>query len=94
MTIDDIKTHTQWMALAEAQREALRDYSGLTEQLLGLEGYRVEVLDRYGQTRRFNVGRSTGWRPCHLEVHNARSLGGTPAHSHYQSVRIIRRAAR
>ena len=28
---------------------------------MGLEGRRVEVVDAYGETRRFNVGRSTGW---------------------------------
>lgn len=91
MTLDDIKTWEQWMSLTEVQRVALRDFSGLTEQLRGLEGYRVEVLDRYGQTRRFNVGRSTGWRPCHLELRNKASRGGDPAHNHYHSVRIVRR---
>jgi hypothetical protein len=91
VTLDDIKTWDQWMALSEAPRVQLRDFSGLTEQLRGLEGCRVEVVDRYGETRRFNVGRSTGWRPCHLELRNRASRGGDAAHSRYDSVRIVRR---
>ncbi len=49
---------------------------GLTEQLIGLEGKRVEVLDGYGEVREFKVGKSTGWIPCHLELSNSRSSGG------------------
>jgi hypothetical protein len=91
VTLDDIKSWDQWMGLTEAQRIQLRDMSGLTEQLRGLEGCRVEVLDRYGETRRFNVGRSTGWRPCHLELHNRASRSGSPAHNSYHSVKLVRR---
>lgn len=43
--------------------------------LVGLEGRRVEC-ERYGERVRFNVGKSTGWMPCHLAIHNARSHGG------------------
>jgi hypothetical protein len=63
----------------------------LTPQLTGLEGSRVEVVDRYGETRRFYVGKSTGWFPVHLEIKRRDSSGGcavtgTP----FQSVRIVR----
>lgn len=87
-------TQVIWNALSPAERDKRRDTSDLTAQLRGLEGYRVEVVDTEhngGQTRRFNVGKSTGWRPCHLEVHNSRSLGGQPAAKSYQSVRLIRK---
>jgi hypothetical protein len=62
----------------------------LTADLIGLEGKRVEVIDSYGGRRRFIVGRSTGWIPCHLEIKCRRSLGGeavwgTP----FSSVRIV-----
>lgn len=73
-----------------------RDLSDLTPQLIGLEGYRVEVEDPddgpyRGLTRRFYVGRSTGWKPCHLEIHNRRSRGGGPALKEYASVRALYR---
>jgi len=48
----------------------------LTPQLVGLEGRRVEVVDCHGQKRRFQVGRSTGWMPCHLEIARRTSSGG------------------
>ena len=63
-----------------------RDMSGLSPQLIGLEGWRVEVSTRCGEKRRFYVGRSTGWKPCHLEIHNRRSLDGTPAAKHYAKI--------
>ena len=55
------------------------DYE-LTPQLVGLEGRRVEVTERDGTKRRFNVGKSTGWAPCHLEIKTRRSMGGCPAY--------------
>lgn len=39
------------------------------------EGKRITCLLN-GERKRFNVGRSTGWMPCHLTVHNRRSRGG------------------
>lgn len=63
----------------------------LTPQLRGLEGRRVEVVDKYGEKRRFNVGKSTGWIPIHLEVHNRRSTGGGGVTgAPFQSVTVIR----
>jgi hypothetical protein len=85
-------TFDVWRRLPEAERARLRDTSELTRQLVGLEGARVEVVTTYGETRRFWVGRSTGWRPCHLEIHNTRSTGGAPAEREYSAVRVIRRS--
>jgi hypothetical protein len=48
----------------------------LTPQLVGLEGKRVEVTGADGERRRFIVGRSSGWRPCHLEIARRNSSGG------------------
>src|SRR5690606_5751737 len=48
----------------------------LTPQLIGLEGKRVEVGDRHGERRRFIVGKSTGWLPCHLEIPRRNATGG------------------
>lgn len=63
----------------------------LSPQLMGLEGKRVEVVDSSGEKRRFWVGKSTGFIPVHLEIHNTRSTGGgavmgTP----FKSVRVVR----
>jgi hypothetical protein len=48
----------------------------LTSQLIGMEHRRVEVVDCYGEKRRFIVGKSTGWAPCHLEIARRDSSGG------------------
>lgn len=85
----DTMTQAKWNAMAPAQRDAARDLSDLTPQLTGLEGWRVEATTHYGETRRFIVGRSTGWRPCHLEIHNRRSMGGTSAEKSYAEVRPL-----
>lgn len=79
-------TWDKWTQLSATQKTAIRDYSGLTPQLIGLEGWRVEVTDTQGETRRFIVGRSTGWRPCHLEVKTRRSFGGGSADRTYARI--------
>lgn len=63
----------------------------LSPQLTGLEGWRVEVVDNHGETRRFIVGRSTGWAPCHLEIPRRNSSGGAAASLEYRSVKQIER---
>ena len=67
-----------------------RSRAELTPQLIGLEGKRVEVVDCYGEKRRFWVGKSTGWIPCHLEISSSRSSGGPAVMgAPYQSVRVV-----
>jgi hypothetical protein len=62
----------------------------LTPQLVGLEGKRVEVTDCYGERRRFQVGKSTGFIPIHLELHNKSSKGGPAVYgAPFQEVEII-----
>lgn len=65
--------------------------AGLSPQLMGLEGHRVEVETVYGETRRFIVGKSTGWMPCHLEIKRTDSTGGMGAEREYESVRDLGR---
>jgi len=89
ITTLDGMTQAVWSSLTPAERNQLRDNSGLTSQLLGLEGWRVEVVDVDGDTRRFIVGKSTGWRPCHLEVKTRRSYGGDMAATKYESVKRL-----
>lgn len=83
-------TWDRWILLTPKERAELTDNSGLTPQLKGYEGCRVEVIDANRERRRFYVGKSSGWRPCHLEIHRVDSTGGVPAASSYQSVIIIR----
>lgn len=80
--MDALKEHFE-----ETGEKAVAD---LTPQLDGLEGYRVEVVDNEGdKPRRFIVGKSTGWLPCHLELSRRDSSGGSPARLHYRGVKTI-----
>jgi len=64
----------------------------LTPELIGLEGARVEVVDRYDERRRFWVGRSTGWMPCHLEIATRRSHGGgAVTGAPFKSLQVLRK---
>ena len=93
MTKLDKMTQEKWNAMSRLERDKIRDCSELTKQLVGLEGCRVEVVGLHAtKPRRFNVGKSTGWKPCHLELANAASSGGSMAAREYASVRVIRYA--
>lgn len=61
----------------------------LNPELIGLEGRRVEVTNMDGETRRFIVGKSTGWMPCHLEVSRRDSSGGSAAMEPFKKVRVL-----
>jgi hypothetical protein len=72
------------------QKTGKRCDAELSQQLTGLEGRRVEVVDQYGETRRFIVGRSTGWIPVHLEIKTRRSMGGSAVcGAPFKSVRLV-----
>jgi len=76
-----IESYERFRALVEACRVRFEKTgekcpAELTPQLVGLEGKRVEVVDKWGEKRRFIVGRSTGWIPCHIEIPTRRSHGG------------------
>jgi len=75
---------------AYCQRNKVRCPAELTPQLIGLEGKRVEVVDRHGERRRFIVGKSTGWLPIHLEIARRDSSGGPAVTgAPFQAVRIV-----
>jgi len=83
-----------WDRMTPTERDRVRDNSGLTPQLIGLEGWRVAVVDCHSDEeqpaeRRFIVGKSTGWRPCHLEISRRNALGGHPAAPRYVTVRKL-----
>lgn len=48
----------------------------LIPALKGYEGLRIEARYPDGSKRRFYVGKSTGWIPCHLEIMRSNSHGG------------------
>jgi len=90
----NLSTMTQalWNQMTVAQRDAMRSDAGLTKQLIGYEGKRVEVVDRDGTVRRFWVGRSSGWIPCHIELKRRTSTGGQSVYgAPYRSIRIVER---
>lgn len=77
-------------AMSEGARSGRRSTAVLTPQLIGLEGKRVEVVDKHGERRRFIVGKSTGWMPAHLEISRRGSSGGPAVMgAPFKSVRVI-----
>jgi hypothetical protein len=48
----------------------------LIPEFIGNERRKVKVIDRYGETRTFIIGKSTGFIPCHLEIKRIDSSGG------------------
>lgn len=73
------------------QNTGFRSKTGLTPQLIGLEGKRVEVVTAEGKTERFYVGKSTGWIPCHLMVKRIDSMGGEAVYgAPFKSVKVLR----
>ncbi|MGD0058652.1 MAG: hypothetical protein ABSD58_04460 [Verrucomicrobiia bacterium] len=72
------------------QATGWRAQSELTHELLGLEGKRVEIVDRWGHKRRFYVGKSTGFIPVHLEIARRNSTGGPAVMgAPFNSVRVL-----
>ena len=76
-----VKAYNVYTAIVkEAQKRnkqtGWRSKSELIPEFIGKEGKRVEVIDKYGEKRRFYIGRSTGCIPCHLEIKLSTSTGG------------------
>lgn len=72
-----------------AAKTGTRCDAELTPQLVGLEGKRVEVVDCYDEKRRFRVGKSTGWMPCHLELGGRSNGGPAVSGTPFKSIRRI-----
>lgn len=86
-------TQERWNLLTPHKKDKLRDNSDLIPALVGWEGWCVEVVDHEGETRRFIIGRSTGWKPIHLEIKTKRSRGGDACDRRgYHTVRPLYRA--
>ena len=85
-----------WDSIGESERARLRDLSGLIPALVGLEGWRVELTYTFQsgatETERGIIGRSMGWRPCHILRKRRDSWGGGAVLSCVTSVRKLYRA--
>lgn len=77
-TEEAYNNYQKLIAVAKDNYEKTRccSTSELSPQLIGLEGKRIEVVDCWGNTNRFYVGKSTGFIPCHLEMRRRDSSGG------------------
>lgn len=76
-----IETYDCYKALMKKAEEycaknKVRCNIDLDPQLIGFEGKKVEVIDKYGEKRRFRVGKSMGWMPIHLEIKPYNDDGG------------------
>lgn len=84
-------TSDKWSKLTPAERQRIAA-PAYPEQMAPHLGWRVEVLTHYGETRRFIVGKSTGWRPRYLEIPRVNSAGGPSCDSQgYLSITKIRK---
>ena len=80
----DAKT---WEAMPPLEKLRHLDTTGLSPQLVGKEGWRVQVTPLGGgKPRRFIVGKSTGWKPVHLELAYRTSRDGPAADFGYAEV--------
>lgn len=81
LALPSIKQYERYQALLAIARNrnaktGWKSKTGLTQQLIGLERDHVEVVDCYGEQRRFRVGRSTGFIPCHLQIKSKIKIDG------------------
>lgn len=95
LSYGDEEAFEQYEALMALASDFCRDNNTrcdveLVPELVGLEGSRVEVVDCYGDKRRFIVGKSSGWMPCHLEILRRNSSGGgCVTGAPFKSVRVV-----
>jgi hypothetical protein len=83
-------TELQEIARKKNAETGWRSSAWLNPSLIGLEGRRVEVSDG-GKPYRFNVGKSTGSMPIHLEIKTKRSTGGCGVtYKPFKSVKVIK----
>jgi hypothetical protein len=89
--LDFAERARRWEYLTPVEKDRVRSKAGLTPQLVGLEGCRVEVMSiMTGEKHRFWVGRSSGWQPCHIALKLRTSRGGLSCDREYKAVRVVR----
>jgi hypothetical protein len=77
-TIESYKEYDRLISIASEKnrKTGWKSKSELIPEFIGKEGERVEIVDQYGEKRRFYIGKSTGFIPCHLEILRSNSSGG------------------
>jgi len=91
-TVDGYNRHRELVELCRVRFEKTKEKcpSELTPQLIGLEGKTVEVVDKFDEKRKFTVGTSTGWIPCHIEIKRKNSTGGHAVMgAPFKSIRVV-----
>ena len=90
-TIEQYNRYMNAVVEAKEYHEATgyRFYCELHPLLVGKEGKRVVVVSKNGSTRRFIVGKSTGFIPCHLEIKSINSNGGEQVYNDFDTVQVI-----
>lgn len=83
-SLDAAQRWLAWERMTISERSAVRNMSSIIgHPLAGFQGDRVAFTVRYesGETEEWRgwVGRSTGYMPRLLIMHNTRSTGGDPA---------------
>ncbi len=83
-SIELYNEYVRLLAIAEDKnsKTGWRSKSELIPEFIGREGQRVEVIDCHGEKRRFYIGKSTGFIPCHLEILKSNSTGGGSVTGH------------
>lgn len=95
--IGTIKMYKQYLALVENAKvrynaTGVKSNIELIPEFIGKEGYRVQIIDKYGETRRFIIGKSSGFIPCHLEIAKSNSRGGAAVCGYpFKSINFIER---
>lgn len=99
-------TQEKWDSMSLSERAKVRDISSLHPLLIGLEGWRVEVIYKPGTEcvgydeatcwllPRFIVGRTTGWKPCHLALRNRNQRGSSMTITNETPIQSVRKLGR
>lgn len=92
-TLDQYQTYTDLVDIARRKNveTGWRSSSELNPKLIGLEGKRIECT-YFGERKRFTVGKSMGFIPCHLILKTSNSHGGEAVLSnpkHLKNIRVI-----
>lgn len=90
-TVDQYQTYTELVDIVRRKNveTGWRSSSELNPKLIGLEGKKIECT-YFGERKRFTVGKSTGFIPCHLILKTSNSHGGEAVLSDSKYIKNIR----
>lgn len=72
------------------QKTGQKSNIDLIPEFIGKEGRKVRVIDKNGKTKVFIIGKSTGFIPCHLEIKQYRSIGGSAVYDYpFQKITFL-----